>query len=180
MARTKHQRKKRAKADKAEINPFRAQHGDTVSAGMAVKFTPAIDTLLARKDITQGEYDALKYYREQAGLAERSPLKSNLDRSVSGSEGNGPSLAITSAKIETSRLDRILGSLAAITKAVAVDDMSLTQWTCEQYGSRERYKRDKDGNIIEPRKVVSIEPKGKLSVQMARFELKFAARRMMA
>jgi len=167
MARTKHQRKK--KADKATVNPFREQHNETVSAGMARKVKPSILILKERGDLTQGEFDALSHYREQAGLAEKSPVRDSCDFTPRGG-GNGPGVTITSAKIETDRLNGLLGSLKHITHAIAVDDMSLTQWSCKQYGGRERYKGGK---------VVSIEPKGRLSVQMARFELKFAARRMM-
>lgn len=167
---TKRTRKKRASGPKAEINPFREQHGPTVSAGMARKVVPVIQTLKTRGDITQAEYDALNHYRDQASLAEQSPTRDSCDFSVrGGTDGHGPSLAIISAKRETERLEALLGSLRGICRAVCVDDVSLTQWACKQHGSRER----KRGNVVE------FVPKGKQVIDFARWELKFAARRMM-
>ena len=166
---TKHARKKRGPSEKAVVNPFREQHGPTVSAGMARKVVPVIVTLKTRGDITQSEYDALNHYRDQASLAEQSPTRDSCDFSVrGGTEGNGPSLAIISAKRETERLERLLGNLRGVCRAVCVDDLSLTQWACKQHGSRER----KRGNVVE------FVPKGKKVIDFARWELKFAANRM--
>lgn len=174
-AKTKHARKKsKAPQQRAEINPFRAQHGGTISAGMAVKIIPAIDTLKTKGHITQGEYDALKYYREQASLAEQSPTRDSCDFSVRGGEGHGPSVAIISAKRETERLERLLGNLRGICRAVCVDDLSLTQWACKQHGSRERVKSGKVVEII-PRGQMN----GKVAITMARMELRFGAQRLM-
>jgi hypothetical protein len=169
-AKTKHQRKKRAPVEKATVNPFRAQHGETQSAGMAVRMVPMIDTLKGKGSITHAEWEALEKYRQLGLTAERSLIKDSCDFSRGGGTGHGePSLVIQSAKKELSRLDAILGQLAGITRAVCLDDMSLTQWACKQHGSRERVK---DG------KVVSIEPRNKNVVDFARWELKFAANRM--
>lgn len=172
-AKTKHARKKeKAPQQRAEVNPFRAQHGGTVSAGMAVKIIPAIDTLKTKGHITQGEYDALKYYREQASLAEQSPTRDSCDFSVRGGEGHGPSVAIISAKVETERLEKLMGGLFPIARAICVDDLSLEQWMKEKYGTVGAGKRGR------PRKD---ELKPNCSPDQAmfvRWELKMAANRM--
>ena len=131
---------------------------------------PVIDTMLARDQITPQEHALLGYYRDMASLADKSPLKSCIDFSVKGGD-IGPSAAITSAILETARIERDLGSLRELARAVAVDDKSITQWCIEQFGGRERY----DGNG----KFIALVPVGEAKrVQMATMELRMAARRI--
>jgi len=141
----------------------RANHGH-------YRKVPVIDTMLARDQITPQEHVALGYYRDMAGLADKSPLKSCIDFSVKGGD-IGPSAAITSAILETARIERDLGSLRQIARAVAVEDKTLTQWCIDQYGCRERY----DGNG----KFVALVPVNEVkAMQMAKMELRTAARRI--
>lgn len=167
--RTKAQRKA-PKALRDDVTPERAQHNEFQSVGMARTVIPPILSLLKRGDLTESEYIALHYYGQQATLAQAPSTRDSCDFSVRGGEGFGPSLAIQSAKRETSRLDGLLGPLKGIAFAVCVEDKSLTQWAIEQNGARERVK---DGKVVE------MVPRGKRVIDFARWDLKFAAHRMM-
>jgi hypothetical protein len=170
MAKTKAQRKQ-SKKQRDDVTPERAQRSEFQSAGMARKLVPPILTLRNKGDLTQAEFEALDYYRQQAITATRSPSRDSCDFSVRGGTGHGePSLAIQSAKREVSRLEGTLGALVSIVRAVCTDDMSLTEWACHKHGSRERY--GKGGKVIE------LVPRAKDAVFFARWELKFAANRM--
>ena len=144
--------------------------GEFHSAGMAYKRIPVIETMLTRGQITDKQYMALAYYRDQASLADRSPLKSCIDFSVTGGDSH-PSAALASAMLETARIEREMGSVWHLARSVAVDDVSLTEWCCAHYGSMERY-------CIETNRVISIVPLGKNSVKLALMDLKHAAGRI--
>lgn len=148
----------------------REAHNDTRSAGVARRIIPTIETLHKRGKLCDRRFEALAYYRDQANLAERSPVKDSCDFSVGGGDG-GPGVAIISAQIETGRMERDLGALRGIAQAVARDDKSLTQWCVEQFGGRERL----DGKG----KVVAIVPvREKATVAKALLELRMAADRI--
>ena len=148
---------------------MRRQSSHKIPGTRAVKLVPVIDTMLTRGQITDKQYIALAYYRDQASLADRSPLKSCIDFSVTGGDSH-PSAALASAMLETSRIERDMGSVWQIARAVAVDDVSLTEWCCAHYGSRERY--NSDGNVI------AIVPMGYKSMEFALMDLKHAAGRI--
>lgn len=169
---TKAKRRSKAKPVKdARIMPTgeRLQHGAVVSAGMAHRFVPVIDTLRDGGRITDREHAALAFYRNQADLAERSPVKSCLDFGVSGGGGDiHLSASVVSALLVVSRIDRDLGSLCDLVKAIAVNDWSLTRWCCERFGARER--RDGSGAFV------AMVPLGeKRAVATALLELRNAA-----
>lgn len=170
---SKARRKRKASAPNPEYigtTPEREAINPTRSAGMARRIIPMIDILHERGDLGPREYAILAYYRDQASLADRSPMRSCCDVSPRG--GNGPGVAIMSATLETARLERDMGSLWEIARKVAVDDWSLSRWCVEKFGGRERY--DKNG------KLVAIVPVNeKRHVQNARMELRMAARRIM-
>lgn len=134
------------------------------------KLVPVIDTMLSRGQITDREFVLLDYYRQQASLADKSPMKSCIDFSVKGGD-MAPSAAITSAILETARIERDMLSLWPLARAVAVDDVSLTEWCIRQYGGRERY--GPKGNFI-----AMVPVREKSVVGMALMELKMAARRI--
>lgn len=106
--------------------PEREAHNDTVSAGAAVRIVPVIVRLWEADIINRQEFEALAYYRDQASMADRSPVKSSLDYTPSG--GNGPGVAVISAQIETGRIERNMGPLWPLARAVAVNDMTIPQW----------------------------------------------------
>lgn len=148
-----------------------SQHGEYVSAGMAHRRVPMIDTLLTRGHITDKEYVALAHYRDQAHLAERSPTKSCLDQRVGGQGPDALPAVVISAMIETGRIERDLGQLLDIARAVAVEDKSLSQWCIEKYGSRERYNGKGEFVAIVP--ICE-----RRHMDTARLELRMAARRI--
>lgn len=166
-------RKKRqvAVVDYVMPTPERAARGEIVTAGMARKIVPAIETLHKRGLIDSREYEALAYYRDQASLAEQSPVRSCCDTSPRGGSDHGPGVAILSAMLETGRIERDLGQLLDIARAVAVDDMSLSQWCIAKHGGRERY--DGKGRFVA---IVPICEKRHMD--MARLDLRMAARRI--
>ncbi len=145
------------------------------------KFIPVIDTMFLRKQITEKEYYALSYYRERAQSAEDSEKnESSLspDKIMGGGGGGHPAGGYipktcmdTWNHTETARIERDLGSLRAITRAVAVDDVSLTEWCIQQHGGRERY--GPKGNFIA---VVPVREKSVIGIAL--MELRMAARRI--
>lgn len=143
---------------------------DFHSAGMAYKRVAVIDTMLTRGQLTDREYVALAYYRDQASLADRSPLKSCIDFSVTGGD-SAPSAALTSALLETARMERDMGSVWPIARAIAVDDQSITEWCIKQHGGRERYNGKGEFIAIVPVREKSV-------IGIALLELKMAARRI--
>lgn len=170
MARAK--RKVRAKAD-PRVGPTESQaiKAVYVSAGMAHRRVPMIDQMLKRSQITHKEHAALSHYHDQACLAQTSPVKSCLDRSVSSGNGHGPSAAVISAMLEVARIEKALGQLKDIAHAVAVDDKSVSQWCIERYGGRERYNGQ--GKFI-----AMVPVNERFNVSIATQELRMAARRI--
>ena len=84
-----------------------------------------------------------------------------------------PSAAITSAVLTTARIERELGSLLDIARAVAVEDQSLSQWCVAKFGGRERYGANG--------KFVAIVPiNEKRHMEIAQMEFRMAARRIMS
>lgn len=169
--------KKKAKAAKlsAAISPTQETMGqaDFVYFQGRYRRVPVIDTLLTRGQINDSEYRALAHYRDQTALAERSPLKSCLDQRAGSKSDCELSAAVVSAILTTARIERDLGSLAPIARAVAVDDKSLSQWCVDRFGGRERL--DPQG------KCIAIVPvREKETMRMANMELRMAAHRIVA
>lgn len=139
--------KKRKKPEASQIlGPTDEQMGKAVyrRANLAYKRTPIIDTLLDAGKLTFHQYAALAYYRNQAIRAEDDYARSSTlapERVNGGGQSTGGGLPIifTAAIAETGRIERDLGSLLDIARAIAVDDKSLTQWCIDKHGGRERY-----------------------------------------
>lgn len=148
MARAK--RKRKPEIVREDVTPERAAKNAFTSAGMARRVIPEIVILHQRGILSDNEYASLAYFRDQASLAEHSPIRSCIDFSPKG--GHGPGAAILSAKLETARMERDMGPLSQLVRAVAVDDKSLEQWVADHYAS------------ITPKRV-----------SIAALELKFAA-----
>ncbi len=162
-------KKKPATDDRIAPTPEQMVRGEYHSAGMAYKRVPVIDTMLTRGQITDREYVALAYYRDQASLADRSPLKSCIDFSVTGGDSH-PSAALASAMLETSRIENDMGSVWQLARAVAVDDISLTEWCIAKHGGRLRY--DSKGKFI------AVAPVRDKFIGLALIDLKSAAGRI--
>ena len=170
MGKAKRKKKTPTAVDRTLPTPEQLASGDFVSAGMPMRRVPMIETMHKRGQLTEEEYRSLGYYRDQASIADRSGVKSCLDREI-GSGGAGPGAAVISALIETGRIERDLGSLWKIARAVAVDDLSLTQWCIGIYGGRERYNGH--GEFIA---MVPVDEKNVIG--LALLELKMAAGRI--
>jgi len=165
----KAKRKKPAIDNRIPPTQEQAARGEYTSVGMAYRKTPVIDTMLQRDQITMQEHTALSYYRDQGSVADSSPLKSCIDFSVTGGD-MGPSVAITSALLETARIERDMGQLWPLARAVAVNDVTLAQWCIDQYGGREKYAGGKCIAIVPVNE--------KYAIAMATMELRMAARRI--
>lgn len=139
------------------------------SRARAYRRKPVIKTMLAEGTLDPRRYELLAYYADQAALAERSSMRSCCDTSPRG--GNGPGVAILSAQIETGRIENDLGALRDIARAIAVENLSLSQWCVRKYGGRERY--GKGGKFVA---VVPVNEKRHM--QIALMELRMAADRI--
>lgn len=181
MGRDKRKRKNKAADVVARfIRPTEAReaHNDFQSAGPAVRVVPVIDTLLKQKRLSQAEYDALNHYRTQAHQAEDDIAQSGtLDpqRMMGGGgcfsgAGKIPAhlLRWSPAIEECGRLERELGSLLDIARAVAVEDVTLTRWAIQQGGGIEA-KRSGRADIV---------PVDAAAEELAVMELRFAAGRI--
>ena len=166
----KRKRKQRPTVETLPPTLERELHNLFRSAGMAKRVVPVIEQEYDAGHLTTKEYHALAYYRDQASLAEKSPVRSCCDTTIRGD--GGPGVAILSAMLETGRLERDLGSLWELARKVAVDDMTIARWCIDKFGGRERY--DAKGRFVA---VVPIAEKRHKA--LARLELKMAARRIM-
>lgn len=137
------------------------------SAGMAYRKTPVIDTLLKRGKITKQQHDALAHYRDQATAADRSPIKSNIDFTVRTGGNSRPIGYETPQQTETKLIEAGLGRLQPLARAIAVDDVTISEWCVAQYGGRE----------VRRGKRVSIEP-SRSHVEAALYELRDIAGRI--
>ncbi|MDR6850344.1 hypothetical protein [Sphingomonas sp. BE137] len=135
------------------------------------RLVPPIDSLLAAGKLTEDEHRALAYYRDQADTANKSPIKDSLNKSVSGSDGHGLGAAVVSAILATSRIERDMGQLSDIARAVAVDDMSIAQWCIRKHGGRERYDGKGRFVCVVPLREVEV-------TKIAVMELRMAAHRI--
>jgi hypothetical protein len=125
-----------------------------------------IDTMLAKQQITAASYIPLNYYRGQAIDADRSPIKSNID--FKGGSGNARPIGYeTPQQMETGRIERDLGALRDIVRAIAVDDYSISEWCVKTYGGKE----------VTRGKRVSIEPRRK-HINLSLLELADGASRI--
>lgn len=155
------------KAKRFEVLPEQAEKNEFKSAGMAYRKTPVIDTMLKREQINASEYIALSYYRDQATHADRSAIKSNIDFTVR-SGNQRPIGYATPQQIETARIERDLGQLQPIARAIAVNDYSISEWCIEKHGGRERMQG----------KRIIIVPKTDRHTELAAQDLRMAAHRI--
>lgn len=105
-----------------------------IRAGMAYRRVPVIVTLASNGTLNQRQFEALSRYRDTAIASERSPVRSNMDFSPRA-DGNGrPHFGITT-DFELSRMERNLGQLADIARAIAVDDITIPEWVEAKIGT---------------------------------------------
>lgn len=166
-SRTKTRRKQAAVGEFEEPTPeqlltgeFR-QGGNLATAandrgGMAYRRIPVIVTLAETGKLSKRQFDGLSRYRDVAVAADRSELRSCIDFSVRGGGEGLPHFGVR-LNIELGRLERDLGALFHIARAVAVDDMTLSQWAIKQAGSimRSRALGAKIVTWFEPRRAAA-------------------------
>lgn len=171
-------RAKPVKEKRIEPTPEQRKRNAFRSVGMAHEKIPVIEQLLNAGKITSKHYDALLHYRNQAhqaqdDTAEHSP--SSPDKMMTTGSGGAvtgtipKNLLDTPAKIETARIERELGNLLYVTRAIAVDDVTLSQWAIQTSGGREKLQ---GGGVV-------IVPKSRKAVQFALLDIKFASGRIL-
>lgn len=167
-------RNRKLRAIDQRVGPTAEQKrlADYVSVGMAHRRVPAIETLRARGMLNEVEYGNLAFYRDQVSLAERALTKSCLNIVIGMAPGRagserGPSAATVSARLTVERIERTLGSLLEIARAVAVEDMSLSQWCVAKHGGREKFGADGGFVAVVPLAEKRVMAEAKIELKMA-------------
>ena len=122
--------------------PERQDKNDTRPAGMATQIKPVIETLYGSNPprLTTAEYVALNYYSEKANAAEKSPIKSNLDKTPASGRDRPISL-ICPYKEATDHMERQMGFASRTARAICVENYSLSAWAVNVFGGREHKGR---------------------------------------
>jgi hypothetical protein len=147
--------------------------GGTINLGKAYRRKPMIQTLAEQGLFSDAEYKALKHYRHHADLADRSLVRDSLGKQAGGSggSGNGPTIEMLNAVRITTDCEAAAGSLKDILRAVAVDDMSLSQWAIKRSGGIDDCAT-KNGQTV-----CRIKPRQK-ALAIAKLEIKMVAKRV--
>lgn len=126
--------------------PEQIAKGEFRRIGMHYRRVPVIETLYAEHKLTSRQFNGLARYRDVAVADERSLIEDSVGKMMRGAcgGGEGPQDFSLRNAIELGRLDRALGSLADIARAIAVDDMTLSDWAMSRHGSIERIR----GNVV--------------------------------
>lgn len=173
-------RKAKTKRNPVEIfgpTVEQTNHFDYERALLAYKRVCIIDKLREQGVITERQHKGLARYRDVAIADDRSLIRDSLDKAAEGFSGGSGGLGMPPSllrnAIELGRLERDLGALQDIARAIAVDDMSLSQWAMHQSGSVMR-EREERGRVI-----TWFEPKRKAK-EIATMELRMAGERLAA
>jgi hypothetical protein len=154
MASKARKKRNRVRSDPiAEPTQEQFDKGTFYRAGPTWRRMAVIDTLLEQGKLTARQHGGLARYRDVAGEAERSETTCSLDFSVRGSGEGLPHFGVR-MNLELARLERELGSLRPIAYAIAVRDLTVSQWAMEQSGAleRERTIGEKIIRWFEPRR----------------------------
>ena len=148
--------KRKAKPAPQIIAPTDEQIPHFERALLAYKRVIAIARLRKAGTLSQRQYDALSRYRDIATAEDRSYTRDSLDRALHGrSNGLGLPPACLRSAHELRWLEGELGALRPIARAIAVDDLSVSQWAMLQAGAVQREKQGVGKKIItwfEPRR----------------------------
>lgn len=139
MAKPKLKRKKRIDPMEAILpTPEQLAAGEFRRVGMAYRRIPVIDTMYETGKLSSRQFNGLARYRDVAIAEERSLVEDSVGKMMRGAQGGGDAglchAAIRTA-IELGRLERELGSLRDIARAVAVDDTTVSQWAAIRGGT---------------------------------------------
>ena len=115
--------------------------------------------------LSQRQFEGLSRFRDLATAEDASPRRDSLDAALQGKGGGGlglpPGMALmrlgNTWESELHWLERELGQLLDIARAVAVKEMTVSQWAMEQSGSIERTRQTAKGVVtwFEPRRVAA-------------------------
>lgn len=144
--------------------------GGTITIGKAYRRRPMIDVLYDQSLFSDREYKALQHYRHHADLVDRSLVRDSLCFQRGGS-GAGPTITTLNAIRLVTDVERAVGSLLDILRAVVVYDKSLSQWAIERMGGKEQCRKRK-GKVV-----CAIEPSQK-ALAIAKLEIRIAAERV--
>lgn len=143
---------------------------------LAYRRIPVIVTLANTGKISKRQFDGLARYRDVAIADDRSPLPDSVGRMsepTGHTGGQGIPPALMRNAIELGWLERELGALRGIARAIAVDDMTVAQWAIAQGGS---VMRDKSLG----RKIITwFEPR-RIAANRAMREIRMAGERLAA
>ena len=122
----------------AEPTPEQQAQGAFHRVGMAYRRIPVIDTMAQCKKLTPRQFNGLARYRDVAIAEERSLIEDSVGKMMRGALGGGDvglSHGMIRTAAEMQRLEAALGNLRDIARAVAVDDVSVTQWAATKGGT---------------------------------------------
>ena len=126
--------------------PEQQGKGEFRRIGMHYRRVPVIETLYAEHKLTSRQFNGLARYNDVAVAEESSPIEDSVGkllRNCVGGGGDGSDFALR-ITIELGRLERALGSLRDVARAIAVEDMTLSDWAMKRHGSHERIR----GNVV--------------------------------
>lgn len=158
--------------------PEQAQHYDYERAALAYRRIATIDTLLSRGTLSQRQYDGLRRYRDVGVKCDRSEIMDSTARllHVAGtSNDDGPSASYVRALQDLGWLERELGQLVDIARAIAIEDRTLSEWAMREGGSVMRSEtNDKTGKVV-----IWFEPRKKM-LKIAQMDIRMAGERLAA
>lgn len=163
-------KRKRTVITYAEPTPERMGHGTFAQggncatgqderSGVAYRLIPVIDTMAQTGKLTQRQHIGLARYRDVAIAEERSLTKDSTQALLQTGSGEPLGLPPGFAGMlvgkygwerSTAFLERELGMLCHIARAIAVEDVTVSRWAMEKGGAIERRR----GNVVwfEPRR----------------------------
>ena len=142
----KAKRKKLAPIQIETATPEQQEKATFRRVGMHTRRVAVIETLYAEHKLTARQFNGLARYRDVAIAEEKSPIEDSVGKMLRNcvGGGDGQSLASIRTAIELGCLERALGTLRDIARAVAVDDATLSDYAMKRHGSHERIR----GSVI--------------------------------
>lgn len=155
----------------AEPTPEQIGKGDFTRVGMSYRRTPVIEKLYEEHKLTSRQFNGLARYRDVAIAEDSSPIEDSVGKMMRGACGGGEGLSPFHVRvaIELGRLERALGSLRDVARAIAVDDMTISDFAMSQNGALEIVRQG----------VIKFEPSRK-AFKFAWMDIRMAGERLAA
>ena len=131
-------RKAKKRTDPIDVTgptPEQFGRGQYTRIMLAYRRVPVIDTMAQTGKLSQRQFNGLSRYRDVAIAEERSPMRDSLDKALHGRAGATDGTGYIRTAYELVRLEQALGALRDIARAVAVDDLTVTQWAASKGGT---------------------------------------------